>query len=208
MLLALLWGGRSSIEEIARSILAHDESQVEYYEKVTKNMVGRVLRRHGIVEKDKAGYSISGYDDLHAEQIAGLIDLCESKLEEYEKRRGGRIWQHRRASVGYAPGALRYEVLKRARFRCELCGVPALAGVHERLETVGEPRAEPLPDGERAHVAHRFSEPAFHDLFLAPADVFALRSVLGLDKVAEGIASDLEIETLSITSRLKGKGSL
>lgn len=59
-------------------------------------------------------------------------------------------------------------------------------------------------DGERAHVAYRFSEPAFHDLFLAPADVFALRSVLGLDKVAEGIASDLEIETLSITSRLKG----
>ena len=26
--------------------------------------------------------------------------------------------------------------------------------------------------------------------------------------MAEGIASDLEIETLSITSRLKGKGSL
>ncbi len=55
MLLALLWGGRSSIEEIARSILAHDESQVEYYEEVTENMVGRVLRRHGFVEKDKAG---------------------------------------------------------------------------------------------------------------------------------------------------------
>ncbi len=127
MLLALLWGGRSSIEEIARSILAHDESQVEYYEEVTKNMVGRVLRRHGIVEKDRAGYSISGYDDLHAEQIEGLIDLCESKLEEYEKRRGGRIWQHRRASADYAPGTLRYEVLKRARFRCELCGVPAEA---------------------------------------------------------------------------------
>src|SRR4028118_1042417 len=80
-----------------------------------------------------------------------------------------------------------------------------LAGVHERLETVGEPRAEPLPDGERAHVAYRFSEPAFHDLFLAPADVFGLRSVLGLDKVAKGIASDLEIETLSITSRLKSR---
>jgi hypothetical protein len=97
-------GGRSSIEEIARSILAHDESQVEYYEGVTKNMVGRVLRSHGIVEKDKAGYSITGYDDLHAVQIEGLIDLCESKLDEYKKRRGRRIWQHRRVSAGYVPG--------------------------------------------------------------------------------------------------------
>ncbi len=45
MLLALLrGGGRSSTAEVARSILAHDESQLEYYEDVVKNMVGRVLR--------------------------------------------------------------------------------------------------------------------------------------------------------------------
>jgi diadenosine tetraphosphate (Ap4A) HIT family hydrolase/5-methylcytosine-specific restriction endonuclease McrA len=126
MLMTLLRaGGASSTKEIARSILAHDESQVEYYEKVTKNMVGRVLRSHGIVEKDKAGYSLVGYDDLDAEQIRNLISMCESKLDEYKARRGRRIWQHRRASAGYVPGTARYEVLKRARFRCELCGVSA-----------------------------------------------------------------------------------
>ena len=55
MLMTLLrGGGRSSTKEIARSILAHDESQVEYYEGVTKNMVGRVFRNHGIVEKGGA----------------------------------------------------------------------------------------------------------------------------------------------------------
>jgi len=39
MLLTLLRaaGGKSSTTQIARSILAHDESQVEYYEDVTKN---------------------------------------------------------------------------------------------------------------------------------------------------------------------------
>jgi hypothetical protein len=47
MLMALLRaGGRASTRDIARSILAHDESQVEYYGNVTKNMVGRVLRNH------------------------------------------------------------------------------------------------------------------------------------------------------------------
>jgi ATP adenylyltransferase len=51
--------------------------------------------------------------------------MCESKLGEYKARRGRRISQHRRASAGYVPGTLRYEILKRARFRCELCGVPA-----------------------------------------------------------------------------------
>lgn len=47
------------------------------------------------------------------------------KLREYVARRGDRIWQHRKQSAGYVSGTLRYEVLKRAKFRCELCGVAA-----------------------------------------------------------------------------------
>ena len=126
MLMALLQGGgRRSTTDIARSILAHDESQVEYYEKVTNNMVGRVLRSHGIVEKEGGEYSLVGYEGLNQEQVERLVELCQSKLEEYKERRGRRIWQHRRVSSGYVSGTLRYEVLKRARFRCELCGVSA-----------------------------------------------------------------------------------
>jgi len=34
-------------------------------------------------------------------------------------------WSHRRKSAGYVSGTLRYEVLKRAMFRCELCGASA-----------------------------------------------------------------------------------
>jgi diadenosine tetraphosphate (Ap4A) HIT family hydrolase/5-methylcytosine-specific restriction endonuclease McrA len=126
MLMALLrGGGRRSTTEIAKSILAHDESQVEYYESVTKNMVGRVLGNHGIVEKDGSGYSLVGYEDLDGEQVERLLELCQIKLEEYKKRRGRHIWQHRRVSSGYVSGTLKYEILKRARFRCELCGVSA-----------------------------------------------------------------------------------
>lgn len=74
-------GGRASTWDIARAILAHDESQVEYYEDVTKNMVGRVLRKHDIVEKEGDGYSLVGYEDLGEEEIEYLIELCEAKLE-------------------------------------------------------------------------------------------------------------------------------
>lgn len=126
MLLALLrGGGRSSTTDIARSILAHDESQIEYYEDVTKNMVGRVLGNHGIAEKVGGGYALVGFDNLEAEQIEHLIGLCESKLNDYKARRGRQIWRHRRVSAGYVSGTLKYEVLKHARFRCELCGISA-----------------------------------------------------------------------------------
>jgi ATP adenylyltransferase len=126
MLLALLrGGGRRSTADIARSILLHDESQVEYYENVTKNMVGRVLRQHSIVEKAGGGFALVDFEDLDTEQIERLTELCESKLDDYKARRGRQIWQHRRLSAGYVSGTLRYEVLKRARFRCELCGVSA-----------------------------------------------------------------------------------
>ncbi len=46
-------GGRSSTAEIARALLSYDVSQQEYYEQITKNMVGRVLtKNHEVAEKD------------------------------------------------------------------------------------------------------------------------------------------------------------
>ena len=40
-----------STRDIAREILMYDISQIEYYENVVNNMVGRVLRNRGVVEK-------------------------------------------------------------------------------------------------------------------------------------------------------------
>ena len=66
-----------------------------------------------------------GYEDLGGAQVEHLMKLCRHKLDEYKVKRGKRIWQHRKLSAGYISGTLRYGVLKRARFRCELCGVSA-----------------------------------------------------------------------------------
>jgi diadenosine tetraphosphate (Ap4A) HIT family hydrolase/5-methylcytosine-specific restriction endonuclease McrA len=117
--------GRASVTDIARSILAHDESQVEYYEKVTNEMVGRVLRNHRVVRKEGRQYILGGFEELTEEQVGTLVALCQRRLDDYLARRGKRMWQHRKLAERYIPGTLRYEVLKRARFRCELCGVPA-----------------------------------------------------------------------------------
>jgi diadenosine tetraphosphate (Ap4A) HIT family hydrolase len=53
------------------------------------------------------------------------MDLCDSRLREYIEKRGRKIWQHRWVGERAISGSIRYEVLKNAGFRCQLCGVSA-----------------------------------------------------------------------------------
>lgn len=119
-------GNKASVRDIARSFLQLDESQIDYYKVVTNQMPGRVLKNHGVVSKEGIDYllNVSG---LTEGQKSELISLCESKIRSYIKSRGGehRIWLHRMKSPSYVPGTVRYEVLKRAKGRCQLCGIPA-----------------------------------------------------------------------------------
>ncbi len=119
----LMNNGRASKTTIARSLLSYDISQLEYYEKVTNNMVGKVLRKNGVVQKVKDDYSLNSYELLEAGEIVELIQLCEQKIEAYIEKRGADIWAHRRKNRKAVSGSVRYEVLKRAKGRCELCGI-------------------------------------------------------------------------------------
>ncbi|MFM7096277.1 MAG: HNH endonuclease [Gemmataceae bacterium] len=124
MLITLLeHGGKASVRDIASSICSHDESQLEYYELITKNMVGKVLRNRNIVVKEKDAFGLPGFKNLSNDQILELKNLLIKKLEEFKSKRGDRVWHHRQISSGYIPSSVKYEVLKRARLRCELCGV-------------------------------------------------------------------------------------
>ena len=127
MLIELLKSaGTATRYQIAKAILNHDRSQIEYYEHVTLNMVGRVLTdNRGITERSKREYFLKGFDNLTQEQIDELIKLCEQKIDEFKETRGDKIWSHRRKSSGYVSGTLRYDILKNAKFRCELCGISA-----------------------------------------------------------------------------------
>jgi ATP adenylyltransferase len=118
--------GRCHESEIAKSFLSTDESQIEYYTKITNNMVGKVLRSHGIVKRDKDSkeYSLVGYDSINDSEKEKLIELCEQRLSEFKEKRGN-LYQHRTNASVYVSGTIRYEVLKRAKRRCELCGISA-----------------------------------------------------------------------------------
>jgi len=115
-------GGVATDTDIAKGISLQDLSQVEYYKDITNNMVGRVLRNHHIVAKEKKEYRLIGFETLTTDQVKELIDICNQKLETYIQKRGEKIWQHRSTCREQIPGSIKYQVLKRARFRCELCG--------------------------------------------------------------------------------------
>jgi len=117
--------GRNPVEQIARALLVEDRSQLEYYSQITNNMVGRVLRRRQVVDRKDGEYELLGFGNFSADEVAKLIDACNVRLAEYIESRGAAIWDHRRKSTGYISGTLRYEVLKGAKFRCDLCGVSA-----------------------------------------------------------------------------------
>jgi ATP adenylyltransferase len=119
-------GGRAPVRQIAQAFLGHDESQLEYYEQIVRNMPGRVLASHGVVERDGKAYALGpGLSDLSEHERADLIRRCEEAVERFKEKRGSTIWHHRRPGLGVVPGRIRYDTLKRAGFRCELCGVSA-----------------------------------------------------------------------------------
>ena len=125
-------GGAASVRQIAQQFAERDEALIEYYSKITKEMPGRVLgKNHGIVAPMRddrnriMGYHLNGYSYLTPDQRAHLLAACQEKYEEYLDARGRKIYQHRRMSRRYISGTLKYEVMKRARYRCELCGVSA-----------------------------------------------------------------------------------
>ncbi|MDP1782330.1 MAG: HIT domain-containing protein [Hydrogenophaga sp.] len=118
-------GGSQSVKALASEILWRDKSQIEYYEAIVKKMVGRVLTTHGVVTRTGQDYKLNGVDDLTREQREELISLCDSKIATFEEKRGDTTWSHRAKSAGYISGTLRYEVLRKSAFHCELCGVSA-----------------------------------------------------------------------------------
>lgn len=127
MLMALLNNnGKASVEEIAKEILLRDDSQIDYYKKITTTMPGKVLgKNHNIVTKVENEYLLNGFNELTEKEINELTDACSSRLSEYVEQRGDAIFNHRTKSSGYISGTIRYDVLKNAKFHCELCGISA-----------------------------------------------------------------------------------
>ncbi len=117
--------GSASVFNLAKELLIYDLAQIEYYSSVTNSMVGKVLRKHKIVDKIGDTYKLVNFENLTSDEKRVIIDECITKIEIYIEKRGALIWEHRRRNRRPIPGSIRFEVLKRAKQRCELCGISA-----------------------------------------------------------------------------------
>ena len=112
--------GISTTRKIALEFLRYDESQIQYYERVVKSMPVKVLLNHDVITKEKNQVSLNT-ETLSFSQRQKLISLCDSKLNELLESRGLKLWDYRLID-NPVPDSLRYKVLKKSNFRCDLCG--------------------------------------------------------------------------------------
>lgn len=103
--------GTATRREIAQDILDRDPTQLEYYEKIVLDMVGRVLTaKQNLVSKAGDTYELCGFDALSADEAGDLVAICDEQIAAYQARRGSAMWEHRRRSSRALSGTVRYEV--------------------------------------------------------------------------------------------------
>lgn len=127
MLKALLVrDGEVSRREIAAAFLAEDESQLEYYEEITRRYPTQTLKRHGIIRHVRGRYQLhETLAHIDTDERAALIAMCDAKLADFVQRRRHMIWKHRSQNFDPIPGSIRWRIRRRAMGRCEACGISA-----------------------------------------------------------------------------------
>jgi ATP adenylyltransferase len=115
--------GHLSNRELASKLASLDTAQIAYYESILKvHPRNTLVKVHKVLSMDQGEWSIPNFDKLSTEEISELVSLCSAKLEAAWVQHGDRIFSLRSLTRRYVPGSVRYEVLKRAKWRCELCG--------------------------------------------------------------------------------------
>ncbi|MGD9537107.1 MAG: HNH endonuclease [Alphaproteobacteria bacterium] len=117
----LLHDGRRSKAELARVLAQYDVAIQEYYEKVVMRWPRKTLAKHEIVDYDRATREFQLRDFPDNDEVrATAVQVCERKIAAWLEKKAQ---QDRLSQIG---SSIRYEVLKAARGKCQLCGVPAL----------------------------------------------------------------------------------
>jgi ATP adenylyltransferase len=113
-------GGHASKQQIAEDFALSDTQQVDYYrKKIVHQMPGNRLVRDGLLSKHGDKYALNGLlAQLTQEQTKLVCEALEQRITDYLDMR----YPFGDSNNDAVRGSVRYEVLKRAGGRCELCG--------------------------------------------------------------------------------------
>ena len=115
-------GGEATRDQIAAEFIQRDALQLEHYRrKVVDKMPGQRMIRDGVLDRMGDTYRMaSPLDQLTRSEQLELMAACDRRIEHLIAARGDPFPSSNSDPV---PGSVRYEVLKLAGGRCELCGV-------------------------------------------------------------------------------------
>lgn len=124
MLLELLTSkGSASVNQIAKALLSHDASQIEYYEQITKNMVGKVLTKNRQITYHYRG-------NAEGSTLRLTLGTLLASDSDFPLRRVGSGRRMPARSAGRASPTSRH---LRARRSALACGCAALNSTHSNL---------------------------------------------------------------------------
>ena len=119
---------KATAEDVARSFLNEDKSQLEYYTQIAKRWPSITLRKHNVVSysrEDGRGVFRLLLEGATPSQKERLVELCELRISEYIDSMLKLPWYNRRGIREHIPGQLRYDVLAKSGGVCVACGVSA-----------------------------------------------------------------------------------
>jgi len=116
----LLNGGSRTKAELASALASYDLSVQEYYERIVMRWPKITLSKHGIIDYRRTDncFHLLGIPESDTDRLEAMR-ICEEKISS---------WLKRKKSKEQAPEAgasVRYEILKAAGGKCELCGISA-----------------------------------------------------------------------------------
>ncbi|MDA1029220.1 MAG: HNH endonuclease [Bacteroidetes bacterium] len=112
-------GGRCSKEDLAARLADNDRSVQEYYQRILMRWPKETLTKHHIVSYDKSTKEFRLLLDSKGDNLETLVQECDTKIEEWL------VYKRGLASNLNIRSSTRYQVLKAAKGKCQLCGVPS-----------------------------------------------------------------------------------
>ena len=123
----LLSGNSATAENIARGFLNEDKAQLEYYVQIAKRWPLQTLRKHKVVDYTRNGSTFTLLlDNITKEQRERLVEICDSRYQEYVDKMRRLPWFDRRGFREHIPGQTRFDVLAKSKGVCVACGVSSL----------------------------------------------------------------------------------
>ena len=116
----LLNGGQRTKTDLALALARYDLSIVDYYKKIVMRWPKITLEKHKVISYDRKSESFYINPDIVDLQHTEVeVEICDTEIA---------LWIDRKANKERTPQvneSIRYKILKRAKGKCECCGIPA-----------------------------------------------------------------------------------